>query len=145
MNLLLPANNERRFYNVMRVTGRKVRQYAHAECVRGAGSGPCVALSIVARGVRRGCRRKEGKPRNKAVAPVTHERAPERTCRIINARGVLLVAHKKRTFLTAEMNGARVLQKKKRIRGECASVLQGREEQVLKNYRPLRNSLLSYR
>lgn len=73
-------------------------------CVRGR-NGPCVVLSIVTRelrGARQGCRRKEGKLRNKAVAPVTHERAPERTRRIISARGVLLVAHK--SACSAEMN-----------------------------------------
>jgi len=82
---------------VMRVTGRKIQQYAHAKCVERARSGSCVALSIVTRelrGARQRCRRKEGKPRNKAVAPVTHERAPERTRRIIRTRSVLLVAHK---------------------------------------------------
>lgn len=71
-------------------------------------SARCVALSIVTRtratpqlyrfagfaGFCQGCRRKEGKPRNKAVALVTLERAPERERGIINAR-VLLVAHKK--------------------------------------------------
>lgn len=61
---------------VIRGEGREIQQYAHAECVRRARNGPCVVLSIVTRelrGARQGCRRKEGKPRNKAVAPVTHE------------------------------------------------------------------------
>lgn len=79
---------------------RKVR--TRVSCAPGGARGArCVALSIVARTytskclreVRRGCRRKEGKPRNKAVAPVTLERASKRVRRIINAR-VLLVAHK---------------------------------------------------
>lgn len=50
----------------------------------------------------KGCRRKEGKPRNKAVALVT----PERACGIINAR-VLLVTHKKNVHV-AETCGARI-------------------------------------
>lgn len=79
-------------------TARKVRQYAYAECVPGAW-GRRVALSIVARvhrslrggkwgererkGPSEARRRKEGRPRNKAVAPVTLERAADR---VINAR-----------------------------------------------------------